>query len=58
MTFIKFTTSNVVNSEECHDTVDDQESVLIVDEKLGDFVQKLHLMFRIDCSGISDVVLG
>lgn len=55
--FIELTTPGVVNTEESHDAVDDQESVLVADEKLGDLVQELHLVLRIDSASIRNVVL-
>lgn len=58
LTLIQFATTGVVDTKECHDAVDDEKAVLVADEELGDPVQQLHLMFRIDSTGIGDIVLG
>lgn len=58
LTLVELTTASIVNTEQCHDAVDDEQTVLVTDEELGDLVQKLHLMLRVDGTGVSDVVLG
>lgn len=57
LSLIELTTSSVVDAEERHDTVDDQQSVLVADKELCNFVQELHLMLRVNSAGICDVVL-
>jgi hypothetical protein len=44
LTLIELATADVVDAKECHDTVDDEKTVFVTDEVLGNFVQKLHLM--------------
>jgi hypothetical protein len=58
LSLVQLATTHKVNTEECHDAVDDQKTVLIANEELGDLVQQLQLMFRIDSASISDVVLS
>lgn len=58
LTLVELTTASVVNTEQCHNAVDDEQTVFVADEELGDLVQELHLMFRVDGTGVSDVVLG
>ena len=38
LTLVELTTASVVDAEECHDAVDDEQAVLITDEELGDLV--------------------
>jgi len=58
LTLIELATAGVVDTEESHDAVDDQEPVLIADKKFRDLVQKLHLVFRVDCASVCNVVLS
>ena len=55
LTLIELTATDVVDTEQGHDAVDDEETVLVVHEILGNLVEKLHLMLRIDRTSISDV---
>jgi hypothetical protein len=57
LTFIQLSSTSVVNSKEGHDAVDDEETVLVPDEELGNLVQKLHLMLGVDSTSVGDVVL-
>ena len=57
LTFIELTTADIVNAEQGHDAVDDKKAVLIPDEILGDLVQELHLVLRIDGASIGYVLL-
>jgi hypothetical protein len=58
LTFVQLSSASVVNSEEGHDTVDDQQTILVAHEILGNFVEKLHLMFGVDSTSVGDVVLS
>jgi hypothetical protein len=58
LTLIELTTAYIINPEERHDAVDDQEAVLITDEELGDLVEEFQLMLRVDSTGICDVLLS
>jgi hypothetical protein len=58
LTLVELTTTGVVDAEECHDTVDYEETILVADEELRDLVQQLHLMLGIDSASVGDVVLG
>jgi hypothetical protein len=55
---IEFTAARVVDTKESHDTVDDEQPILIADKELGDFVEKFHLMLRVHCASIGYIVLG
>lgn len=44
LTLVKLTTTSVVDTEQCHDAVDDEQTVFVANKELGDLVQKLHLM--------------
>ena len=57
LSLIELTTSSVVNAKECHNAVDDQKPILVADKELCDFVQELHLMLRVNGTGICDIVL-
>jgi hypothetical protein len=58
LSLVELATTGVVDTEESHDTVDDEEAVLVADEELGDFVQELHLVLGVDGASVSNVVLG
>ncbi len=58
LTFIELATPRVVDSKECHDTVNDKESVFISHKELCDLVQKLHLMFGVDSTSVCNIVLS
>jgi hypothetical protein len=58
LTLVELTTASIVDAEQCHDAIDDKQTVFVADEELGDLVQKLHLMLRVDGTGVCDVVLG
>jgi hypothetical protein len=58
LTLVELTTTGVVDTEESHDAVDDEEAILVADEELCDFVQELHLVLRVDSTSVGDVVLG
>ena len=58
LTLIQLSTSHVVHPEQCHDAVDDQETVLVADEEFSNLVEELKLVLRVDSSSIGDVVLG
>lgn len=57
LALIQFATASIVDTEEGHNAVDDKETVFVANKELGDLVQKLHLMFRIDGAGVGDVIL-
>jgi hypothetical protein len=57
LSLVQFSSTSVVNSKEGHDAVDNEETVLIPDEELGNLVQKLHLMLGVDSTSVGDVVL-
>jgi hypothetical protein len=58
LALVQLTTASIVDSEQGHDTVDDEKSILVSNEELGDLVQELHLVLRIDGSSVCDVVLS
>lgn len=58
LSLIQLTTANIVDPEESHDAVDDQKTVLISNEELGHFVEKLQLMLRVNSTSVGDVVLS
>jgi hypothetical protein len=58
LALIELPTTGVIDTKESHDAVDDEKSIFITNEELGDLVQKLHLMFRVDSAGICDIVLS
>lgn len=58
LTLVKFTTADVVDAEERHNAIDDEKTVLVADEVLGNFVEEFHLMLGVDSPGVSDVLLG
>jgi hypothetical protein len=58
LAFIELTTANIVDAEQSHDAVDDEETVLVADKVLGDLVEKLHLMFRVGGASVGDVLLS
>jgi hypothetical protein len=58
LAFVQLTTTGVVNSEERHDAVDDEEAILVANEELSDLVQELHLVLRVDGTSVGDVVLS
>lgn len=45
LALIQLAAAGVVNAEESHNAVDNEQAVLIADEELGDLVEELHLMF-------------
>jgi hypothetical protein len=57
LTLVQLATTSVIDTKQGHDTVDDEQAVLVTDKVLGDLVQKLHLMFRVDSPSVCDVVL-
>lgn len=57
MTLVQLTTTGVVDPEESHDTVYNEETVFVANEELGNLVQELHLVLRVDGTSIRDVVL-
>lgn len=57
LAFIEFSPSHKIHPEKSHDAVDYQQAVLVAHEELGDLVEELHLMFRIDSTSIGDVLL-
>lgn len=52
----KLSSSSVVNSEACHDAVDDQESEVTRHELLRQFFEKIQLMFAIIATSVRDVL--
>ena len=58
LALVEFSAAHKVDPEESHDAVDDQEAVLIAHEVLGDLVEQFELVFRVDGSGIGDIILG
>lgn len=58
LTLIELTATSVVDAKESHDAVDDEQAVLVADEELGNLVQQFHLVFRVDSTGVCNVVLG
>jgi hypothetical protein len=58
LTLVQFTSSSIVDTEESHDAVDDKKTIFVPHEEFSNFVQELHLMLRVDCASIGDVVLG
>lgn len=58
LALVELATASVVDAEECHDAVDDEQTVFVADEEFGYLVQKLHLMLRVDGTGVCDIVLG
>ena len=58
LTLVQLSPTSVVHSEEGHDAVDDQQTILVAYKILGDFVEKLHLMFGVDSASVGDVVLS
>ena len=58
LALVQLSTACVVDAEESHDAIDDEQAVLVTDEELGDLVQELHLVFGVDSTSVSDVVLG
>lgn len=58
LALVQLATTGVVDAEESHDAVDDEQAVLVADKELGDLVQQLHLVFRVDSASVCDVVLG
>jgi len=57
LALVQLASASVIDSEQGHDAVDDEETVLIADEELGDLVEELHLMLRVDGASICDIVL-
>jgi hypothetical protein len=57
LALIQLATARVINSKECHDAVDNKEAVLVADKELGNLVQELHLVLRVDGTSVCDVVL-
>ena len=57
LALIQFTTASIVDTEEGHNAVDNKKTVFVANKEFGDLIQKLHLMFRIDSAGISNVIL-
>jgi len=45
LALVQLAAAGVVNAEESHNAVDNEQAVLIADEELGDLVKELHLMF-------------
>jgi hypothetical protein len=58
LALVEFTTTCVIDTEKCHDTIDYEEAIFVADKEFGDFVEKLHLMLGVHSACISDVVLG
>jgi hypothetical protein len=58
LALIELTTADVVNTEQSHDAVDDEETVLVADEVFGDLVEELHLMLRVGSASVGDVLLS
>jgi hypothetical protein len=58
LALVQFTTASVVDSEQGHNTVNDEKSVFVTNEELGNLVQELHLVLRVDGSSVGDVVLS
>lgn len=58
LSLIQFSTADIVDAEQSHDAVDDEEAVFIADEELGDLVEELELVLRVDGSGVGDILLG
>jgi len=57
LALIQLTAASVVDSKERHDAVDNKEAVLVANEELGNLVQELHLVLRVDGTSVCDVVL-
>jgi hypothetical protein len=58
LALVQFTTASVVDSEQGHDAVNDEKSVFVTNEELGDLVQELHLVLGVDSPSVGDVVLS
>lgn len=58
LTLTQLTTTSIVDSKQSHYAVNDEQAIVVTDEVLGDFVEKLHLMFGVDSASVCDVVLG
>lgn len=58
LALIQLTTTGIVDAEESHDAVDNEEAILVAHKKLGNLVQQLHLMFGVDGTRIGNVVLS
>lgn len=52
----KLASSSVVDSETCHDTVDDQESEIAGDELLRQLLEKVQLVLAVVTTSICDVL--
>lgn len=52
----KLSSSGIVNSEACHDTVDDQESEVTRNELLRQLFEKIQLMFTVIATSVRDVL--
>lgn len=55
LALIELSATDIVDTKQGHDAVDDQETVFVIHEILGDLVEQLHLMLRIDSTSIGDV---
>lgn len=58
LALIQLSTADIVHTEESHDAVNNEKTVLVADEVFGDFVEELHLVFGVDGTGVGDVLLG
>lgn len=58
LTLAELSSSSVVDTKESHDAVNDEKAVFVADEELGNLIQELHLVLRVDGASVGDVVLS
>jgi hypothetical protein len=58
LALIKLATTDIVDAEQGHDAVDNEEAVLVTDEVFSNLVEELHLMLRINGASVSNVFLS
>lgn len=58
LALVELASADIVDAEECHDAVDDEETILVAHKEFGNLVEKLHLVLRVDSTSVRDIVLG
>ena len=58
LALFELASADIVDAEECHDAVDDEETILVAHKEFGNLVEKFHLVLRVGSAGIRDIVLG
>ena len=56
LSLVQLTAAHIINTEQGHYAVNDEKPILVVHKVLGHFVEKLHLMLRINSTSVGDVL--